>query len=143
MRTRLIGSLAIATLTFAACGGGSGGQQGEVADMMLEAAGDEGFDLDEDCVRETADKLSDDDAAKIVEAGPDGNADLSEEADALANEMFSCVNTDALVDQMVDQLGGEGIDTDCLKDVLSDMDPEALADGDMPDGLFECIEING
>ncbi len=143
MRTRLIGSLAIGTLALAACGSGSGGQQGEVADMMLEAADDEGFDLDEDCVRETADKLSDDDAAKIIEAGPDGDADLSSDAEALANEMFSCVNTDALVDQMVDQLGGEGIDADCLKDVLGDMDPEALAAGEMPDGLFDCIQIDG
>ncbi len=144
MRTRLIGSLAIATLSLAACGGGSGGQQDEVADMMLEAASEEeGIDLDEDCVRETAGKLSDDDAKKIVDAGMDGDPELSPEADALAAEMFSCVNTDALVDEMIAELGGEGVDADCLKRVLGDVDPQALADGEMPDGLFECIDLDG
>ena len=145
MRTRLIGSLAIATLTLAACGGGDGssGSQGEVADMLLADAADEGLDLDEDCVRETAGKLSDDDAEKILEAGPDGDADVSEEADELAAEMFRCVDTDALVDQMVEELGGEGVDADCLKEILRDVDPDALAAGAMPDGLFDCIDIGG
>ncbi len=142
MRTRLISSLAIATLTLAACGG-SGGQQDEAADMMLAAAADEeGFELDEECVRATAAKLSDDDAKKIVEAGPDGEPQLSAEADELATEMFGCVNTDALVDQMVAEIGDEGVDADCLKRVLGDVDPATLAEGP-PEEIFECIELGG
>ena len=145
MRTRLIGSLAIATLALTACGGGDGssGSQGEVADMLLADAADDGLELDEDCVRETAGKLSDDDADKILEAGPDGDADVSAEAGELAAEMFGCVDTDALVDEMVAELGGEGVDADCLKEVLGDVDPDALAAGAMPDGLFDCIELSG
>jgi hypothetical protein len=143
MRTRLLGSIAIATLALAACGGGGGGDQDEVADMIIDAAADEDFQLDEGCVRDVASKLSDDDAAKMLEAGPDGNPDLSEDADALASDMFSCVDTDQMVDQLVEQMGDEGFDADCLKEVLADFDPEALANGEMPDGMFDCVDLGG
>lgn len=145
MRTRLVGTLTIAAFALTACGGGdgAGGSQGEVADLVIESAAEEGLELDEDCVRETAGKLSDDDADKIVAAGADGDPDVSEEADALGAEMFGCVNTDALVDQMVEELGGEGIDTECLKDALRGVDAAEIAAGNMPEGIFECIEIGG
>lgn len=142
MRTRLIGSLTVAVLALSACGGDDdgGGQQAEVADMMLEAADEEGFSLEEDCVRDVAGRLSDEDAAKIVEAGPEGDPELSAEADALADEMFDCVDTDALVDQIVAEMGdAEGVDADCLKSVLDEQGLEALESG----AMFECIEIGG
>lgn len=140
MRTRVVGSFGVAVLVLSACGGDDGGQQGEVADMMLEAADEEGFSLEEDCVRDVAGRLSDDDAEKIVEAGPDGDPELSAEADALADEMFDCVDTDALVDQIVAEMGdAEGVDADCLKSVLDEQGLAALESG----AMFECIELGG
>jgi len=141
MRTRLFGSIAVAALVLAGCGGGDdGGQQGEVADMMLEAAETDGVALDEDCVRDVAGQLSDEDAAAIIEAGPEGDADVSAEADALGEEMFSCLDTDALVDQIVSEMGDEGgVDADCLKRVLEEEGIDALESG----AMFECIEIGG
>lgn len=139
MRPRLLGSLAIATLALSACGGGDGGQQGEVADMMIAAAEDEGIELEADCVRDVAGRLSDDDAAKIVEAGVDGDPDVSADAEALAEEMFGCLNTDALVDQIVAEMGGqEGLDVECLKDVLDEQGLDAMDGG----AIFECIDMD-
>lgn len=143
MRTRLLGTIAIAALALTACGGdddgggGGSGDQGEVADMILASADDEGLELDADCVRDVAGKLSDDDAAKMVEAGVDGDAELSADAEALSNEMFSCVDTDALVDQIVADMDGEGVDADCLKGVLDDQGVESLDSG----AIFECIDL--
>lgn len=108
MRIRFIGTVAVATLALAACGGGddsgSGGSpQSQVADMMLEALDedltDEGIDpsvIDRDCVRSAIDGLSDDDAEKIIEAGPDGNPDVSASAEDIADSMFECVDLAAI-----------------------------------------------
>lgn len=141
MRTRLLGTIAIAALALTACGGdddgGGGGDQDVVADRILASADDEGLELDADCVRDVAGKLSDDDAAKMVEAGVDGNPELSADAEALSNEMFSCFDTDALVDQIVAEMGGEGVDADCLKRVLDDQGVESLDSG----AIFECIDL--
>ncbi len=112
MRIRTMGTLAVATLALAACGGGddsgnsSGGSpQSQVADMMLEALdedlADEGIDptvIDRDCVRTAIDGLSDDDAEKIIEAGPDGNPDVSASAEDIADSMFECVDIAAIAE---------------------------------------------
>jgi hypothetical protein len=141
MRTRLIASIAVATLALAGCGGddGSSGQQGEVADLMLATAEEEGIVLEEDCVREVAGRLSDEDAAKIVEAGVDGDPDVSDDAEAVAEEMADCVDTDALVDQIVAEMDGEGIDAECLKRVLDEEGITALESG----AIVECIDLGG
>lgn len=99
MRNRIIGTLAVATLALAgtACGGdddGGSGNQGKVADMLIEALAEvetDGVTIDKDCIRDKASKLSDDDAKKIVEAGPDGDPDVSAEAEAIAESLFDCV----------------------------------------------------
>ena len=93
MRNTLIAGLSVAALTFAACSSdnASGGSQDEVADLMIQSAEETGFEIDEACVRDITDQLSDDDAEKIVEAGIDGDPDVSDEADALALELIDCV----------------------------------------------------
>lgn len=141
MRTRLIAPLAVVTLALAACGGddGSSGRQGEVADMMLEAAEEEGIALEEECVRDVAGRLSDEDAAKIVEAGPDGEAELSADAEAVAEDMFDCLDTDALVDQIVAGMDGGGVDAECLKRVLDEEGLDALESG----AVVECLDLGG
>lgn len=98
MRKTLMGGLAVAalTLSFTACSSdNAGGAQAEVADMMIEAFESEdleGIELDEDCVREVADELSDDDAQKIVDAGIDGDPDVSDEADEIGDKLADCVS---------------------------------------------------
>lgn len=104
MRTRLFGSLAIAALALSAtaCGGdddsAGGSAQDQVADMMIDVLNEAGdvegasVDIDEDCLREKAGKLSDDDAKAIIDAGPDGEPEVSAEADAIGDELFECVD---------------------------------------------------
>jgi hypothetical protein len=117
-----------ALLTLAACGGGGGGDQGEVADKLLEAADDAGIELEADCVKEKAAKLSDDDAQKILDAGENDDPDLSPEGEALTAELFSCVSQDAFIDQITANLP-EGVDADCVRDQLEGMDMASLAEG--------------
>lgn len=112
MRTRLLGTLAIATLALAACGGGddagsgSGGSaQDEVADMMIEfldeqmaAEGISGDVIDSDCIRDAVGELSDSDAEAIVAAGPEGDPEVSAEAEGVGESLFTCVDLAALAE---------------------------------------------
>lgn len=143
MRTRIISSLAAATLLLSACGGGASGPQGEAADLLIKSATDEGIDIDKGCAEDLANQLSDADAEKIV-AADDGDTQLSPEGEALTIKMLSCVDIDSLVDSLIQQIGDQpGVDKDCLREVLKELDPEALAAGDIPDGIVECIDIGG
>lgn len=107
MRTRLFGTIAIAALALTSCGGGDdggsdggggGGAQDQVADMMIdvlnEASEIEGVDMtvDEGCIRDKAGQLSDADAQAIVDAGPEGDPEVSDAADAIADTMIECVD---------------------------------------------------
>ena len=99
MTKRILAAVAASTLLFAACGGGGGDVQGEVADLYIEAMGELGdelgvdLDIDEGCVRDLTDQLSDDDAQKLVDAGIDGDPeDLSAEADEIAEQLAECVS---------------------------------------------------
>ena len=143
MRTRIISSLAAATLLLSACGGGASGSQGKAADLLIKSAADENIDIDKGCAQDLAKKLSDADAEKIVAAG-DGDTQLSPAGEALTTEMLGCVDIDSLIDSLIEQIGEQpGVDKDCLRDVLKDLDPEALAGGDIPDGIVECIDLGG
>ena len=105
MTKRILTATAAATLLLAACGGDdSGGDspQDQVADMMIDALNEE-FEsedledvatLDEDCVRDATGELSDEDAQKIVDAGPDGDPDLSTSAEEAAASLLECVEID-------------------------------------------------
>ena len=106
MRRRLLGTITIAALALAACGGdddgggggGGGDVQDEVADMMIEMFDQmselEGieFGLDDDCVRDRVSELSDADARAILEAGPDGDPEVSPEAETIGESMAECVD---------------------------------------------------
>jgi hypothetical protein len=147
MRTRLISSIAIAALALTACGGGASGSQGEVADLMLEEADKEGIELEADCVKDVAGKLSDDDAEKLLEAGVDGDPQLSADGEALADDMIGCLDTDALVDSMiaplVEEMGEENVDVDCLKDAFRDIDPANIDDDPaFATAMLECVDLD-
>lgn len=138
MRTRLVTIVSASMLVLAACGGGSGGPQGEVADLFVEVAEDEGLELDRDCVDEATAKLSDDDAQKIVDAGPEGNPDISEEGDAIGDEVFSCISMDSFIDSMVAEMEGEDVDTDCLREALESLSTPDEIQAGLFDAMFSC-----
>lgn len=106
MKIRAIAAAAATVLALSACGGdddgGGGSAQSQVADMMIDALnesfsqeGVEGIELDEDCVRDAVAELSDDDAQKILDAGPDDEPEgLSEEAEGAAEQLTECFSFD-------------------------------------------------
>ena len=105
MRTRLFSIFLVAGLAATACGGdddgGGGSVQDQVADMMVGSinetlAGEDtaGVSIDEDCVRDATQSLSDEDAQKILDAGPEGDPDVSADADQAANELLECIDID-------------------------------------------------
>jgi hypothetical protein len=150
MKSRLVATISIAALALAACGGGDGGAQDEVADMVIEEMEAEGADVDEDCVKDATGDLSDDDAQKILDAGPDGNADdLSEEAQAAAGKLLGCIGLDSVVDDMIgemeSQMGEENVDADCMRDAAADLDLENIdeGNGDLMTAMLECIDVGG
>jgi hypothetical protein len=117
MRTRLIVSITVTALALSACGGGNDngkGPQAEVADMVIEALGEsagvEGVDVtvDEDCVRAATGKLSDSDAQAMIDAGPDGEADISAAGQAIGASLLEClaIGNINLDDINLDDLGG-------------------------------------
>lgn len=94
MRSPILGSLAVVVIGLTACGADP---QNEVADMMLEVlesvaeADDVDMVVDEDCIREKAAVLSDEDAQAIVDAGTEGDPAVSAEAEQIGASMFECV----------------------------------------------------
>ena len=92
-----IGALAVvAPLGLVACGddddGGSlSGDQQEGVDSMTEILEDLGAEVDADCITDLASQLSDDDAAALAEAGVDGDPELSDEGEALGEQVEDCV----------------------------------------------------
>ena len=130
-----------ATFLFGACGGSSSsGAQGDVADMFIDIADEEGLALDNDCVRDTSAKLSDDDAQALVDAGVDGDADISDEGDAIGNEIFtSCIDADEYIDFIVESFTEDDatIDGDCMRDEFSGLTVEEV-DDKLFDAAFAC-----
>jgi hypothetical protein len=153
MKSRCFAAVSVAALVLAACGGdddGGSGPQSEVADMVIEDMKAEGFVVDEDCVRDAVGELSDDDAQALVDAGPEGDAgDLGADAAEAAAEVAGCIDADemidAVVDDMVAEMGEENVDADCIKEALEGVDL-ATVDGSDPavmTAVLDCVQIGG
>ena len=71
-------------------GGSDGNPQGEVADIVIAAAEEAGASPDADCIRENAERIDDGDAAALVEAGLDGDPEISAETGEILADMLLC-----------------------------------------------------
>ena len=140
MHTRFVTIVSVSMLALAACGGGSSsGPQGEVADLFAEVAEEQGLELDRDCVDEATARLSDADAQAIVDAGPDGSPDLSDEANAIGDDVFSCVGMDSFIDSMIAEMEDEDVDVDCLRDELATFSrPDEVETAVLMDAMISC-----
>lgn len=127
-------------------------QRGALLAMMVEQAASAGITFDEDCMNEHLAKLPDDDVDKIVAAGIDGDADVSQEATAIGEGLVECVVSsassipglsipdvsipdmtipemnDAMVDAVVQSLEGSGmnVDRDCIAGALEGLTSDDL-----------------
>lgn len=117
--------------------GGGGDDQQKAADKLIDAAGEADIELDEDCVRDKASQLSDEDAKTILEAGDDETPTLSPEGEQLTTELFSCISREEIIDQAVSGLPEE--QADCVRDALEDADLGEFTGGDTPPEFTEAI----
>jgi len=127
-------------------------QQAAVEQLMSQEDAAQVFDRQ--CVEEKAAELSDEDAAAIAAAGPDGDPDLSADGEALTLELFDCFDNDALIDAFVDEMksSGQSFDEDCVREGMQDFDLAELAQSgsseeDIPPellgALIGCFDLGG
>jgi hypothetical protein len=145
---KITGLLAVSVLCLAACGDDDDdangdatatGVQADAADEIISQADDGDLDPDEECIREKAAGLSDEDAQKIVDAGDSDEPDLSPEGLAIVGETMSCVSGDAMMDSIIESLP-EGVDGDCVRDKLQDVDFGAIfTTGTTPPEVEEAV----
>lgn len=98
------------------------------ADVVSEAAAS-GVVVDSACVADIVRKLSDADQQLLVDSIGDDMAEptLSAEGEALGTEIIGCADKDGLVDMMMASMGSiPGMDTDCVRSLLEEMDPALL-----------------
>lgn len=144
MRSTLLACLTVSALAVAGCGGsdddGIGAQQQRVVDLLLTGAGEAGIELDEECVSENVAELSDDDAKAIADAGLEGEADISDEGDAIGETVFSdCVDAESYASLQVESIGeiDDTVDVDCLSDALDGLTVEEI-DEQLVDAATAC-----
>lgn len=138
-KTRLAAAIGALTLLGAACGGSGGsGDASKIADKIVQSAKDEGMQLDKSCVTKLAEKFNEADTKMLIDNLDNEDFDLdqlSDEGAALGPQVIGCADKDALIDMMMDQIGSvPGLDADCVRGVLEEIEPEQLAtlagDGD-------------
>lgn len=130
-----------AVLVLGACGN----DQSDVADQFIKEANEAGVELDEACVRENAERLSDDDV-KALEEGSD--RELSPKGEEVLTSMYlQCVDGEDVIEQLLAGIPDDGtVDKECLADALRDIDPQELGDVEssaMVDAMTECMSLGG
>ncbi len=140
MRIRTVGVAVVASLALVACGSDGGGSpQDEVAVLFADAMEEQDIAIDLECTKEAASSMSDEDAQAIVDAGIEADSDFSPAAAAFAARATSCLDVGALIDQLVDLLGEDLVDADCLKEALEGVDPAVLSTGEFPPEADACF----
>ena len=152
-RTLTIASI-VAGLALSACGsdGDSGpalsGSQEAAAQSVIDAAAEDGIELDEACVNELSAQLTDEDAEV---AAAEGDGDLSPAGEALTVQLLSCADEDAIIDLFISELSQTGatLDEDCAREQIERFDVvevlTAAGGNDEPpqefiDALTTCFE---
>lgn len=139
------------SLVAASCGGDDGGgsdaDRSEIVDQLVAAAEEQNIDIDRDCAEDLAGELPDADVEAILAAGPDGDPELSPEAEEVTARLFSCVDVGSLADQLSSELEASGleVDEDCVRDIVSGLSEEELANfgegdlaGSFAQDIFNC-----
>jgi hypothetical protein len=85
--------LAGCVAVLASCGSDDDSSSGrsKLVDQAISFAEDNGLTADKDCLTSLFDKLPDSDVDKLVDAGLDGDPDLSDEGDAVGDGLAACL----------------------------------------------------
>lgn len=103
------------------CGGTS--PQVQVAEMYVSVATESGYRVEPSCVSKVMSEMTDADADALVEAGLDGNADLSEAGiDVLTAVANQCIDVGEYLDKLIaDYSNDPNVDPLCLRSALEDL----------------------
>ncbi len=152
MKKTMLAAGAAAALVFSACGSESSDQD-KVAQILLAEAEQDGIEADEDCVKDVAGQLSDDDAQKVLAIDENDDledAGLSDAGFSTALGVLNCVDVSEFIDEAIAELRNEGVpfDEQCVRDAFEGVDfSQFTADGGIPDELatamIGCIDISG
>jgi hypothetical protein len=92
-RFALVATTFALAATGLACGGddagGAGGPQARLAAELIGEAGDDGFGVDESCVRDVTARLSDADARRLLDGDEE---ELSAEGGVVLLDIFECID---------------------------------------------------
>lgn len=92
----LVPSLFVAGIVLGACGSDGdsiASKREKLVDELTAEAESTGADIDRDCIAEVAAQLSDSDVDALADAGVDGDANVSADAQDLAMQMANCVTS--------------------------------------------------
>jgi hypothetical protein len=135
-------------LFLSACASGDGGSsppsgdQGTVADLVMTAAGEQGLQLDRDCVDRNVAELTDEDAGALADAGLDGDADISDAGGAIGEKIFSeCLDASSYLDALVGSFGEDDptLDVACLESALEGKTVDEI-DDELLDTALGCTK---
>jgi len=145
-RRSLVTALAVVGLpgvALAACGSDAqpapstfaGDPQDELVRLTLEGLAAQGIETDRACVVALADRLSDEDAHRLVSAFPDGDPDVSQEARGIGSRVLTCADRDDLLDTLVGSIVATApVSEACVREVLEPLDVTEIAALLAPDG---------
>lgn len=141
VRRRVLAVLALAPLSMASCGGDDAGDappathlefEGDVHDelvrLTLAGLSEQGIDADPGCLTDLAAQLSDDDARKLVDAYPNGDPQVSDEARGIGARLLECADRDDLLQTLVTSIVATApVSEACVHSVLDPLDTAQLA----------------
>lgn len=122
---------------------------GTIAAEVVRQAQEQGLVLDAACVEAVAEQLTEADQQLLIDGFAEGNTDpqLSAAGATLGVQIIGCADTSSLVDSMMDSFGSiPGMDAECIRGVLEQLDPEQLsriAQGDTSGSGEESTQIMG
>ena len=89
----LLAGLTTALTAVAACSSDDSEPSGRarLVDMTIDFADENGLTADESCLTDVFDSLSDDDVELLVDAGIDGDVELSAEGEARSEALADCL----------------------------------------------------
>ena len=108
------------TVVLAACSGGGGAAQDELADLVINLYDDLSIELDNDCVRNVTTTLSDNEAQALADPSFSGAPVASDKEDVFFDEIETCVYAGTYVDVIVGAAAArdDSVGEDCMLERL-------------------------
>lgn len=144
-------SVAASTTAAPATSAAAGSAAATIAAEVVRQAQEQGLVVDAACVEAVAEQLTEADQQLLIDSFAEGNTDpqLSAAGEALGTKIVGCADKASLVDSMMESFGSmPGMDTECMRGVLEQLDAEQLSrfaqgdttgTGDVTTQMMACL----